>query len=215
MSGSGSGTASPTGASVLDEIIAAKREEVAARLAAADLVALEGMARRAPRPARGFAASTPGLELHLIAPRRSSAEGAAPWTSVVRPSEPAEVFALIEALIDLADGGTPVLVAIDDVNEIDPNGMSGLERLLRRARDLPLRVIAAGESQALRTSYSPWHVQLRKDGAGVILNPNLELDGDLLGVRFPWRRAISFPVGRGMLVDAGQYDVVQVVGPPA
>lgn len=166
--------------------------------------------------ARSLAATTPGLELHLVAPRRSTAtaDGAAPWTSVVKSSENVEVVALFEALIDKADAGTPVLIAIDDANEVDPTGMSGLERLLRQARDLPLRVVIAGEAQALRTSYSPWHTQLRKDGMGLIMNPNLEMDGDLLGVRFPWRRQISFPLGRGMLVDGGQFDVLQVLGPP-
>jgi S-DNA-T family DNA segregation ATPase FtsK/SpoIIIE len=162
--------------------------------------------------AKGIAESTEGVELHLVAPRRTQAESRAPWSSITRGSEYKPVVELVEELLDKADEGTPVVLCIDDATEVDPTGMSGLERLLRQARDLPLRVVIAAEAQALRTSYSPWHVQMRKDGVGALLNPNLELDGDLLGARFPWRRAISFPIGRGMYVESGSFDVLQVVG---
>ncbi|MDO9352046.1 MAG: FtsK/SpoIIIE domain-containing protein [Solirubrobacteraceae bacterium] len=162
--------------------------------------------------ANGIKASTPDVEIHLVAPRRTAAEERAEWDSVTRGSEHAPVVELLNDLIDKADAGTPAVLCIDDATEIDPTGMSGLERLLRQSRDLPLRIVIAAEAQALRTSYSPWHVQMRKDGLGILLNPNLELDGDLLGVRLPWRRSISFPPGRGMFIDGGAFDVIQVVG---
>ncbi|MEN0014239.1 MAG: FtsK/SpoIIIE domain-containing protein, partial [Solirubrobacteraceae bacterium] len=160
--------------------------------------------------ASGIAASTPEVQLHLIAPRRTLAEHAAPWTKIVRTDDPADVVQYVETLLDLADGDVPIFLAVDDATEVDPRGISGLEQLIKQARDLPMRVVIAADAQALRTSYAPWHVQMRKDGQGMLLAPNLETDGDLLGVRLPWRRALTFPKGRGILVENGQHELVQV-----
>ena len=52
--------------------------------------------------------------------------------------------------------------------------------------------------------------ELRNDGHGLLLRPELDLDGELLGTRLPRGFRRSFPPGRGYLVDAGAAELVQV-----
>jgi S-DNA-T family DNA segregation ATPase FtsK/SpoIIIE len=42
------------------------------------------------------------------------------------------------------------------------------------------------------------------------LHPELDVDGDLLGVRLPRRTNAVFPPGRGFLVNRGEVELVQV-----
>ena len=59
-------------------------------------------------------------------------------------------------------------------------------------------------------NYPAWIRELRKDGHGLLLDPNLELDGDLLGVRLPRRTNAVHPPGRGYAVAGGVATPVQV-----
>jgi S-DNA-T family DNA segregation ATPase FtsK/SpoIIIE len=70
-------------------------------------------------------------------------------------------------------------------------------------------VIAALERGQAR-HYAPWVRELRKDGTGLLLDPDLDLDGELLGVRLPRRSNAFFPPGRGYLVAGGVARLIQV-----
>ena len=52
--------------------------------------------------------------------------------------------------------------------------------------------------------------ELRKDATGLLLDPDLDLDGELLGVRLPRRSNPFFPPGRGYLVVSGTVRLIQV-----
>jgi S-DNA-T family DNA segregation ATPase FtsK/SpoIIIE len=76
-----------------------------------------------------------------------------------------------------------------------------------------VRVVAAVERQVALSTFSPWLVELRKEKYGVLLEPDLSVDGDILGVQLPRRTNAIFPPGRGFLVDRGTFELVQLARP--
>ena len=154
--------------------------------------------------------------LHLLAPRRSALLDREVWETSARGQD--ACVAAARALLELVDERSPearhrpLFVVVDDAGELSESiAASTLETLAKRGRDVNVRVIAACENAAAR-GYSPWIAELRKDANGLLLNPNLDLDGELLGVRLP-RRSPRAPIpGRGYLVQGGQAVLVQVAG---
>ena len=156
-------------------------------------------------------ASTPGLELHLLAPRRSPLTDLDGWTTVAQGVERCEEAALRLGELTAGTPAGPVLVVIDDGDELaEALGAAPLETVLRRGRDLTLRVVAAAERQAAQRAFGGWLRELRKDQHGLLLAPDLDVDGDILGTRLPRRSSPVFPPGRGYLVERGTVELVQV-----
>ena len=73
-----------------------------------------------------------------------------------------------------------------------------------------VRIVAAVETQAALRAYGGWLRELRKDEHGLLLDPDLDVDGELLGVRLPRRTNAVFPPGRGYFVWRGALELVQV-----
>ena len=73
-----------------------------------------------------------------------------------------------------------------------------------------LIVVAAGRNDGLRGPYGTWLRRVRMSRAGLLLQPDVEADGDLLGVRLPRRPLVVMRPGRGYLVESGSIEVVQV-----
>jgi S-DNA-T family DNA segregation ATPase FtsK/SpoIIIE len=76
-----------------------------------------------------------------------------------------------------------------------------------------LHVIAAGNADSLRSLYGHWTQTVRKSKVGVLLRPDVDYDGDLLGVTLPRRPPVSMPPGRGYLAQNGECQVVHVALP--
>ena len=153
-------------------------------------------------------------ELHLLAPRRSALSELDCWTTSARGADACTESANALRQVVLArspdEDHRPLFIVIDDAGELaDGAAATPLEHVLRRGRDVGVRVIAAFESSAAR-GFSPWIRELRKDGSGMLLTPDLDLDGDLLAIRLPRRGPRSFPPGRGYLVHNGQFVQLQV-----
>lgn len=102
----------------------------------------------------------------------------------------------------------PTLVLIDDAEGIDDSD-GRITQLLARGR-ANVHVAIAGRSDVLRTQYGHWTQTVRRSKAGLLLNPNLDLDGDLLGIRLPSRLHLDMSQGRGFLVCDGGVGLVQV-----
>jgi S-DNA-T family DNA segregation ATPase FtsK/SpoIIIE len=164
----------------------------------------------------------PELEVHVLLPRRSGLAGLGDRVaSVARGAEACAESA--RALQELVAGRSPdaehplCVVIVDDVDELaDPSAAvagQALETVLRRGRDVNVRVIASCETSQAR-SFSSLLRELRKDGNGLLLEPNVDVDGDLLGVRLPRRSRLQLPPGRGFLVDNGLPVLVQVADRP-
>jgi DNA segregation ATPase FtsK/SpoIIIE, S-DNA-T family len=106
----------------------------------------------------------------------------------------------------------PLFVVVDDAEELSESiAATALETIARRARDVNVRIIAACENTAAR-GYSPWIGELRKDGNGLLLSPDVDVDGDLLAVRLPRRSPRALVAGRGYVVSGGRVVLVQVAG---
>ncbi len=165
------------------------------------------------RLAESVRASTPAAELHLLAPRRTPVAELTGWTSAAHGLQAAEDAAtrLALELEERAPGGRPVLVVIDDGEELaESMAAPALETIVRRGRDLDLRVLCACERQAAQRAFGGWLRELRKEEHGLLLAPDADVDGDLLGVRLPRRTNPVFPQGRGYLVERGTIELVQV-----
>lgn len=154
-------------------------------------------------------------ELRLLAPRRSPLAELECWSAVVRGTEACEAAALelagaIEARAG-GDAGRPLVVVVDDAEELAESlGAQPLEIVVRRGRDLDVRVLAACERQAAQRAFTGWLRELRKEEHGLLLAPDADVDGDILGVRLPRRTNPVFPPGRGYLVERGTVQLVQV-----
>ncbi len=156
-------------------------------------------------------AATPDLELHLLAPRRSPLTELDGWTTTAEGVERCEDAALRLGERAATGPERPVLVVIDDGEELaEALGAAPLETVVRRGRDVPIRVIAAAERQAAHRAFGGWLRELRKDQHGLLLDPDLDVDGDILGTRLPRRSSPVFPPGRGYLVERGTVELVQV-----
>ncbi len=100
------------------------------------------------------------------------------------------------------------VVLVDDAELIEDSG-GRIASLLGAA--LPnVHVVAAANADALRSMYGHWTSTLRRSRAGLLLQPALERDGDLLGASLPYRVHVTMPPGRGFLVCGSQVELVQV-----
>jgi S-DNA-T family DNA segregation ATPase FtsK/SpoIIIE len=161
----------------------------------------------------GIRTSTPGAELHLLAPRRTPLADLPVWTSVAEGSEACDDAALRLGELVAQPGGPPhpVLVVIDDGEELAESlGAAPLENVVRRGRDLDVRIAAAAERSAAQRAFAGWLRELRKEEHGLLLAPDLDVDGDILGTRLPRRSNPVFPPGRGYVVERGSVELVQV-----
>jgi energy-coupling factor transporter ATP-binding protein EcfA2 len=78
------------------------------------------------------------------------------------------------------------------------------------AIELTRPVVAAARTDDVRGSYGHWLRELRKSRTGLLLQPDLSTDGDLLGVRLPRRSSTPLRPGRGFLVEHGETRLVQI-----
>jgi S-DNA-T family DNA segregation ATPase FtsK/SpoIIIE len=105
-------------------------------------------------------------------------------------------------------------VIVDDLADLaDTEADTALSDLLRMARDRPITVIAAVDNTAARRQYSGTIPDMRKDGIGVLLQPDTDSDGDLVGVTLPRRIRGAWPEGRGYLAERGAAELVHVALP--
>ena len=157
----------------------------------------------------------PSLELHLLAPRRTDLTELDLWSSVARGLEECEasVASLAESVTARQAGGSaePIVLVVDDGNELTEGKAAGaLEMVARRGRDVGVWIVAASEAHAAHRTFGGWLRELRNEEHGLLLVPQPDIDGDLLGVRLPRRSSSAFPPGRGYLVRRGRIDLVQV-----
>lgn len=105
----------------------------------------------------------------------------------------------------------PLVLLVDDAEQLDDSDQAIAGLLTARPTDL--LVVAAGRSDDLRTLYSHWTKTVRRSRAGVLLQPNVDFDGDLLGASLPRRAPVAVTAGRGYICTAGTVDFLQAAGP--
>lgn len=164
--------------------------------------------------ASSLLAGAPEATFHLLAPRKTPLRDLTMWARVAEGAQACaeEIESLAAAVTDSPDA--PRVVVIDDAEEILEGPASyALEALIRRARDGSTRFVVAGEIKALQRAFTGWVTEIRKDKQGLLLDPDTEVDGDLLGVRLPRRKPSQAIVGRGYLIRRGAAEQIQVARP--
>jgi S-DNA-T family DNA segregation ATPase FtsK/SpoIIIE len=162
----------------------------------------------------GAWASCPGLESYLLAPRRSPLLQLTGWTRAGSGADECDELAvdlgdLIRERGQAAAGG--FLVVVDDADELlEGSGSLALETVAKRGRDAGLRLLVAVQTHTAHRTFGGWLTEARKAKHGIILAPDIDVDGDLLGTRLPRKTGRSFPAGRGYLVRRGAVELVQV-----
>lgn len=150
----------------------------------------------------------PSIELHLLAPRRSPLTSLDVWHTAASGVE--ECTAAAAELAGNSRTGSFVVFVDDGTELLEGPAASALEELVRVGRDGAVRVVAAAEVEACRKAWSGWLRELRKDETGLLLSPQADVDGELLGVRLPRRSATPGTAGRGYLVQDGKVELIQV-----
>lgn len=165
--------------------------------------------------AQAIYSASPLTPLLFISGRRRELIDLLPWSNVAVGEE--ETVPLLEALIDQLDHPSaeePAFLLIDDLTDLVEAPGSQVDVLLTRivkmSRDQPLRLIATGEAGLLRRAFGGVAAELRKERNGILLQPDLDSDGDLFGQRLPRPSHPRFPPGRGFAVHAGSVDLLQV-----
>ncbi len=119
---------------------------------------------------------------------------------------------LPQLLSELSQTHRPTFVLIDDADQIsDADG-----KLADLIRALPPEVclMVAARAAALRERFQHWTRDVRASRSGVLLQPDIDVDGELLGVRLPRYAPVPLSVGRGYLCANGEADLAQFIGIP-
>jgi S-DNA-T family DNA segregation ATPase FtsK/SpoIIIE len=190
-------------------------------LSAAGLVVYEGEHALVTGPARSgkstalltiaaaCRAGRPDISVIAVVGPRSPLAGEASIDEVVAPAAVADK--VMPLTNEAARTGRLALVLVDDAESLDDSG-GVLERL--STADLPgLLFVAAGRNDGIRTGYSHWTRPLRRSKLGVLLRPDVDLDGDILGASLPRRAPVAMVPGRGYVVNSGDAELIQVALP--
>ena len=106
-----------------------------------------------------------------------------------------------------------LVLLVDDAEQFSDSDQAIAGLVSARGSDL--LVVAAGRSDDLRSMYSHWTKTIRKARCGVLLQPNVDYDGELLGVNLPRRAPVAVTPGRGYVVSGGMLDFLQAMSPSA
>jgi S-DNA-T family DNA segregation ATPase FtsK/SpoIIIE len=170
----------------------------------AGLVLYEGEHALIAGPARSGRSTT----LCTIAAVIAAQQVGALVISVAGPRSPLAGCGVDEAIAAVAGHDGPALLLVDDAEQVEDR-TGALAALVARAPE-HVHVVAAGRSEVLRTAYQHWTRGLRRSRSGLLLAPNPDLDGELLGQVLPRRAPVTLGPGRGWLVDGSDLEVVQV-----
>jgi DNA segregation ATPase FtsK/SpoIIIE, S-DNA-T family len=135
-----------------------------------------------------------------FAPRRS------PLRDLPAPVVVCTDYAELEGT--LAQVGGRTLLLVDDAETVT-DALGVLDRWIAGA-GAGRHVIAAGRNDGIRRQYGMWSQKVRDGRCGILLVPDHELDGDLLGVVLPRQNRMAQLPGRGYLVSDGALDGVQL-----
>jgi S-DNA-T family DNA segregation ATPase FtsK/SpoIIIE len=147
----------------------------------------------------------PETELIAVALRRSALRDYAGLSRVITyPEELPELVAALKAAT------TRKILLIDDADSVEDQGRA-LSDLF--ASSLPLvHAVVAGRTDAMK-SLGHWSVGVRRSRVGLLLQPDVQVDGQLLGVTLPRRPTPPVRPGCGYRVDPGGFELMQVARP--
>ncbi|MFC8268687.1 AAA family ATPase [Streptomyces cinereoruber] len=108
-----------------------------------------GVVRTAPEL---LSAMVPGLGMAFTigqeVTQASLATGSMPFDSL-QPFQQGVALQIVEALVDLARSGDPILLTVDDVQHMDPSSMLVVDRLLHQLSDAPIGLVLSHTTDAV------------------------------------------------------------------
>ena len=104
-----------------------------------------------------------------------------------------------------------LLVVVDDLHDLADSDVGfALADMLRMVRSHGWMVVASAGAETARRAYDGALREIRGSKAGLLLQPDSEVDGDIVGIRLPRIADAVWPPGRGYLVTGGAYDLCHV-----
>jgi S-DNA-T family DNA segregation ATPase FtsK/SpoIIIE len=146
-----------------------------------------------------------GLTIAAVAGRRSPLPDCPAIDQVAAAAEAGAMLAQLRV------HSGPIVLLVDDAEGID-DADGAIAGLLGSGRT-DLHVIAAARADSLRTLYSHWTKEIQRSKVGLLLRPNIDYDGELVGANLPRRAPVQMIAGRGYLAHNGELDIVQVAKP--
>jgi DNA segregation ATPase FtsK/SpoIIIE, S-DNA-T family len=160
--------------------------------------------------------STPNLTSVLIGSRRSPATEHLGWTHrALTDLDAADLLNQLTEQVRSEQVTDPLLVCLDDYSDLDDGLVGTAFSTLFSAckRGAPVRFVLASEPKSLLTNWNDGAKGIRRFRTGLLLQPDVDTDGDLLAVRLPRQLWQSYPTGRGYLVQGTSSQLVQVWTP--
>lgn len=105
----------------------------------------------------------------------------------------------------------PIVLLIDDAERVEDTDQS-IASLISAQRP-GLCIVAAGRGGDLLNLYSHWTKAARSARCGVLLQPDIDYDGNLLGVSLPRQSPVAITPGRGYACVGGAVALIQAVSP--
>jgi DNA segregation ATPase FtsK/SpoIIIE, S-DNA-T family len=163
--------------------------------------------------AHGLAHGDRPPRLFLICARRSPLSDLDVWTAQAHGED--EAYSAVQRLLESIErGSTPtqgVVLIIDDMTDFVGTSVDvALQALWRHTRDHQIRFVASIDSSGSKFFSGSVLAEMKKSKSAMLLQPDIESDGDLVGIRLPRRAKAVFPPGRGYLVQRGAAELVQV-----
>lgn len=104
-----------------------------------------------------------------------------------------------------------LVILIDDAESLEDPDQS-LNNLIAQCPPR-VRIIAAGRSADIRQQYGGWTKLLRRGRCGVLLQPDVDFDGEMLAANLPRRSPVPLTTGRGYACAGGVARLVQTMSP--
>ncbi|SDU78575.1 DNA segregation ATPase FtsK/SpoIIIE, S-DNA-T family [Arcanobacterium phocae] len=139
------------------------------------------------------------LTIFTVASRRSTLHTL--FDDVREHDEISAVVASAQAL------SGPCVILIDDGHLVTDSDQS-LFSLIKKS-DPRILIVVTGRNEDLRNMYDNWIKELRKSRLGVLLAPNVDFDGPLLGAQIPRRSPVNLSIGRGYACQNGVVSLIQ------
>ncbi|MCL2784313.1 MAG: hypothetical protein FWD55_02535, partial [Propionibacteriaceae bacterium] len=156
----------------------------------------------------------PRIPKYYIGPSRSVLHTEGIWADSAKTEEEiSKLAADIQPVFDLVTGDQPGgILFIESLSEfIGSNVEQAIVALIRAGRRNGHFIIGEAESAGWASAW-PIVSEIRNGRRGFILQPD-QGDGDLFRVDFPRMKRADYPLGRGIMVDAGKFQVVQLPVP--
>ena len=107
-----------------------------------------------------------------------------------------------------------LVLAVDDLHEFAHTDVElAFSDILRKARAQRWMVVASASAEAVRRAFDGALRDVRGNKSGILLQPDSEVDGDIVGLRLPRTINAAWPAGRGYLVTDGTFELCQVALP--